>query len=143
VLKRQFNFQNSFTFIKPEVCVGKKLYVGNLEFKTTEDELKQLFAAHGEVLAVKLICDIRTDRPRGFAFIDMENAEAAVSALNGQEFRGRPLKVSEARERMSGGSERGGRGGRGGFGGGRGGRDGDRGGRGGRDGGSRGGRSSW
>jgi RNA recognition motif-containing protein len=122
--------------------VGKKLYVGNLEFKATEEELRQLFAAHGEVISVKIISDIHTNRPRGFAFVEMENADAAVSALNGQEFKGRPLKVNEARERISGG-DRGDRGGRGGFGGGGGGRGGYSGGRGGRDGGFRGGRESW
>jgi RNA recognition motif-containing protein len=125
-----------------EVCVAKKLYVGNLEFKATEDELRQLFAQHGEVVSVKIISDIHTGRPRGFAFVEMENADAAVTALNGQEFKGRPLKVNEARERTSGGGDRGGyggggdRGGRGGYGGG-----GDRGGRGGYGGGGdRGGR---
>jgi len=95
--------------------VVKKLYVGNLNFTATEDEVRQLFAQFGEVQSVAIISDIHTGRPRGFAFVEMENADAAATELNGKEFKGRPLKVNEARERPER-SSRGPRGG--GFGGG-------------------------
>ncbi len=115
-----------------------KLYVGNLSFKMSEDELRDLFAAHGEVVSAQLIMDRETGRPRGFGFIEMSNSEqgqAAMAALNGADILGRPLTVNEATPKPAGG----GGGGRGGFGGGGGGggRGGDRGGGGG--GGGRGG----
>ena len=97
----------------------KKLFVGNLSFNTTEDSLRDLFGAHGEVRSVAIITDRLTGRSRGFGFVEMDDdtaADAAVDALNGQEFDGRALTVNEARPR----TDRGGRGGdRGGGGGGR------------------------
>jgi RNA recognition motif-containing protein len=99
--------------------LNKKLYVGNLPFSTTEEELRERFAAHGEVTSAKVITDRETGRSRGFAFVEMASgAEEAMRALDGNQFGGRPLRVNEAQER-----ERGGRGGpRGGGGGGGGGR---------------------
>ncbi|HYC00060.1 MAG TPA: RNA-binding protein [Candidatus Limnocylindrales bacterium] len=98
--------------------MGKKIYVGNLPFSATEEQVRKLFAAHGEVQSVALITDRETGRPRGFGFVEMDAAGAtkAISAINGQEMDGRTLKISEAEQR-----ERGGRGGGGGGGGNRGG----------------------
>jgi len=116
-----------------------KLYVGNLSFKTTQDSLDGLFSNYGEVQEVAIVNDRETGRPRGFAFVTMddEGAKAAIEALNGQEFEGRTLNINEARPRENRG---GGSGGGGGYGGGRGG---DRGGRGGGDRGGRGGGDRW
>ena len=87
-----------------------KLYVGNLTFTATEDGVRALFAAHGSVEKVSLITDRDTGRPRGFGFVEMSNADAsrAMQALNGKEFEGRTLRVSEAqeRDRSSGGGGR-------------------------------------
>lgn len=82
-----------------------KLYVGNLPFTVTDESVRTLFAAHGTVEKVSLISDRDTGRPRGFAFVEMANADAAraMQALNGTDFGGRPLKVNEAQERTSGG----------------------------------------
>ncbi len=79
----------------------KKLFVGNLSYSATEDEIRELFAQYGEVLSVKLITDRETGRPRGFGFVEMEDAEAdaAVTGLNGTDVGGRSLRVDEARER--------------------------------------------
>ena len=92
----------------------KKLYVGNLPFSATEDEIKQLFGQHGEVHSVALIMDRETGRPRGFGFIEMDDGAvaAAISALNGHEMDGRNLRVNEAQERKprGGGGGGGGRG---------------------------------
>ncbi len=95
----------------------KKLYVGNLPFSATEDEVTQLFGQHGTVHSVALINDRETGRPRGFGFVEMDDdaAMAAIQALDGQEMGGRPLRVNEAQERPR-------RGGGGGYGGGGGGR---------------------
>jgi RNA recognition motif-containing protein len=92
-----------------------KLYVGNLPFSATEDGVRTLFAAHGTVEKVSLISDRETGRPRGFAFVEMSNADAsrAMQALNGKDFDGRSLKVNEAQDRAGGGGGGGG-GGRGG-----------------------------
>jgi len=87
-----------------------KLYVGNLPFTATEEAVRTLFAAHGSVDKVSVINDRDTGRPRGFAFVEMSNADAsrAMQALNGTEFEGRALKVSEAQDRArSGGASRG------------------------------------
>ncbi|HNT37210.1 MAG TPA: RNA-binding protein [bacterium] len=83
----------------------KKLYVGNLPFSATEDEIRDLFSEHGTVHSVRLITDRETGRPRGFGFVEMDGdaAEAAASALNGQDMGGRALKVNEARDREGGG----------------------------------------
>ena len=102
--------------------MGKKLYVGNIPFSATEDELRDLFEAHGSVESVNVITDRETGRPRGFAFIEMDesSADAAIQALNGTDMGGRALRVNEANERRPGGGGGGGGGGRGGRGGGRG-----------------------
>jgi RNA recognition motif-containing protein len=96
--------------------VPKKLYVGNLSFTSSEEEIKTLFAQFGEVTSVTIIKDRDTGRSRGFGFVEMENADAAIAQLNGKDFGGRALTVNEARERED--RKRGGGGGRGGFGGG-------------------------
>ena len=101
--------------------MGTKLYVGNLNFTTTEDALKTAFAANGRtVREVAIPTDRETGRPRGFAFVTMGSdgdAKAAIAALDGKDLDGRSLKVNEAQDKpRSGGG--GGGGGRGGFGGG-------------------------
>jgi len=81
----------------------KNIYVGNLPFSATEAAVKGLFEEYGSVTSVNLITDRDTGRLRGFGFVEMEdeeNAAAAIKALDGQEFDGRPLKVNEARERQ-------------------------------------------
>jgi RNA recognition motif-containing protein len=77
------------------------IYVGNLPFDATEQEVRALFEAHGAVQTVKLISDRDSGRPRGFGFVEMAAAEAAaaIAALNGQGMRGRTLRVNEAQER--------------------------------------------
>lgn len=121
--------------------LNKKIYVGNLSFQATEDEVRDLFAEFGSVESVAMINDRDTGRFRGFCFVEMEEdaAEQAIAALNGKEIDGRELRVNEARprEERSGGSGgyRGGsggsRGGSGGYRGGSGGSGGNRGGSGG------------
>ena len=116
--------------------MGNRLYVGNLSFHTTTDVLRQAFASAGEVTDAHVVTDRETGRSRGFGFITMadeQQAQAAISAMNGADLDGRPLRVNEAEERP----QRGGGGGGGGFGGGGGG--GGRGGGGGGRGGGRGG----
>jgi RNA recognition motif-containing protein len=109
-----------------------KLYVGNLSFSTTEETLQAEFGAHGQVEEVAVITDRDTGRPRGFAFVSMNNdneARAAIEALNGAEIDGRTITVNEARPKTTGGGGGGG-GGRGGYrGGGGGGRGGNGGGK--------------
>ncbi len=86
--------------------MSKKLYVGNLAFSTTEDELRAIFEQHGSVGSVNVITDRETGRPRGFAFVEMDDAsaaDAAMRALDGSEVGGRSLKVSEAHDKRSGG----------------------------------------
>ncbi len=92
----------------------KKLYIGNLPFSATDEELNELFGKHGAVHSVALITDRETGRPRGFGFIEMDDdaAEAAMAALNGYEMDGRALRVNEAQDkRRSGGGGGGGGGG--------------------------------
>jgi cold-inducible RNA-binding protein len=114
--------------------MSNKLFVGNLDFKVTENELQDAFAAHGTVLEANLVTDRATGRPRGFAFVTMstpEEAQKAIEALNGKELGGRAIAVNVARpreERPGGGGGGGGRRGYGGGGGG-GGRGGHGGGR--------------
>jgi len=98
----------------------KKLYVGNLPFSATEEELREKFAEHGEVVSVSLINDRYTGRPRGFGFVEMneEGADKAIASLDGVDFGGRNLKVSVARKREGGGGGGGGGGQGGGYGGG-------------------------
>ncbi|MDR1489465.1 MAG: RNA-binding protein [Desulfovibrio sp.] len=76
----------------------KSLYVGNLPWAATEDEIRNLFAAHGNVSSVKLISDRETGRARGFGFVEMDAADvaSAVEALDGSSFGGRTLRVNEA-----------------------------------------------
>jgi len=76
--------------------MSKKLYVGNLSWGTTEEALKELFSSFGNVITATIITDHQTGRSRGFGFVEMENADEAVHALNGKEFQGRSIKVSEA-----------------------------------------------
>jgi cold-inducible RNA-binding protein len=128
------------------------IYVGNLSFNATEDDIRQAFAAYGQVSTASIVKDKFTGQSRGFGFVEMPNAteaQAAITALNGKELQGRALTVNEARPRTEGapGGGRGGFGGGGnrrpgggGFGGGGGG--GNRGGGGGAGGGDRG-RRSW
>ena len=104
-----------------------KIYVGNLPFNATEDQVRALFAQHGTVESVALPSDRETGRPRGFGFVEMSSADAAraIQAVNGKDLGGRPLRVNEAQDkpRGAGGGNRGGGGGggRGGYGGGGGG----------------------
>jgi RNA recognition motif-containing protein len=104
--------------------MAKNIYVGNLPYDTTGDDLVQLFQTHGTVTSGQVIIDKFSGRSRGFGFVEMANddeAHAAIEALNGTQFGNRPLTVNEARpreERGSGGGARGGYGGgRGGYGG--------------------------
>ena len=111
--------------------MSTKLFVGNLDFKVTENELQDAFAAHGTVVETNLVTDRTTGRPRGFAFVTMsspEEAQKAIDGLNGKELGGRALNVNVARpreERSGGGGGRdsrrgpGGGGGRNGYGAGR------------------------
>lgn len=118
--------------------MGKKLYVGNLPFSATEQELTDAFGQCGTVESAKIITDRDTGRSKGFGFVEMstdEEAQKAISQFNGADYGGRPMTVNEAKPMAP---REGGGGGRG-FGGGGGGRGGFGGGRGGRDGGSRGG----
>lgn len=108
--------------------MNNKLYVGNLSFNTTENDLHDTFAAHGAVTEANLMVDRESGRPRGFGFVTMSSeaeAQAAISALNGAQLDGRPLTVNIAKpreERSGGGRGFGGGGGGGGrgYGGGRG-----------------------
>ncbi len=107
------------------------IYVGNLPYTTADGELEQIFSAHGQVDRAQVVMDRETGRSRGFGFVEMSNAteaQAAIAALNGFDFKGRKLKVNEAQpreQRSGGGGGFGGGGGggrgRGGFGGGGGG----------------------
>ena len=89
--------------------MGKKIYVGNLNYETKEDDLQTIFAEYGNIVSVKIITDAYSGRSKGFGFIEMESedeAQKAISELNGTEIGGRTLKVSEAldnRERGGGG----------------------------------------
>ena len=127
------------------------IFVGNLSFQTSQDELFAAFSNFGAVERVNIVTDRDTGQSRGFAFVEMTDrtaAEAAISALNGSELNGRAMNVNEARPKPQGGSggggggfgNRGGGGGGGGYGGGRGGGGGGRGGRGGN---SSGGGNRW
>ena len=92
------------------------IYVGNLSYEATEDDLRQAFEAHGEVSAVSIIKDKVTGRSRGFGFVEMPDknqANAAIQGLNLQEVRGRAITVNEARPKAEGGARGGGGGGRG------------------------------
>src|SRR5262245_34063373 len=105
--------------------MGTRLYVGNIPYGTTDQDLRTLFGANGRtVTEVKIVTDRETGQSRGFAFVEMakaEEAQAAITELNGSSVGGRSIVVNEARERTPGGGGGGGGGGRGGFGGPRGG----------------------
>jgi RNA recognition motif-containing protein len=79
----------------------KKIYVGNLPFTTTDDDLRDLFARHGEVSKASVVMDRESGRSRGFGFVEMETASAdvAITALNGRDVGGRSLRVNEAESR--------------------------------------------
>jgi RNA recognition motif-containing protein len=101
--------------------MGKKLYVGNLPYSYTSQQLEELFASHGNVTSAQVIVDRATNQSRGFGFVEFDtddSASKATAALNGHPLNGRPLTVNEARERPMGGGGGGGRGpgGGGGFG---------------------------
>jgi len=89
--------------------MSKKIYVGNLPFSATDDEVRELFESYGSVTSVNLITDRDTGRPRGFGFVEMaDGADDAISALNGTEMGGRSLNVNEARPRGDSRPRRGG-----------------------------------
>ncbi|MCU0639470.1 MAG: RNA-binding protein [Candidatus Krumholzibacteria bacterium] len=91
-----------------------KIYVGNMSFDSSEEDLRKLFEAHGTVESVNIITDRDTGRPKGFGFVEMSNdteAKAAIEALNGKDFGGRSLNVNEARPRTEGPRRSGGGGG--------------------------------
>ena len=99
------------------------IYIGNLSYEVTEEDLQQAFEAFGQVESVNIIKDKFSGRSKGFGFVEMPdkaNAQSAINELNGKELKGRTLNVNEARPRTES------RGGRGGYGGGRGGRGGGR-----------------
>ncbi len=80
------------------------IYVGNLSYQTTEEEISDLFRSYGDVKSVKIIVDRNSDRSKGFAFVEMDNddeANRAIEELNNKEFGGRNLRVNEARPRES------------------------------------------
>ena len=84
------------------------IYVGNLPYSATEEDVRELFEGYGPVNSVKLISDRETGRPKGFGFVEMDEAESveAINALNGQDYGGRNLRISEARPRQGGGGGR-------------------------------------
>src|SRR5207248_405789 len=89
--------------------MAKNIYVGNLVWECTADDLLDLFKDHGAVARAQVIIDRETGRSRGFGFVEMSDdseAQKAIDALNGAEFRGRPLTVNEARPRSDGGGRR-------------------------------------
>lgn len=91
--------------------MAQRLFVGNLPFTATEAELREFFSAVGNCGSVSLLTDRMTGRPRGFGFVEMstqEEAQRAISELDGRDFQGRRINVSEARERSGGGGPRGG-----------------------------------
>ena len=95
--------------------MSQRIYVGNLPFSASEEEVSELFSQYGEVISCSLLIDRETGRPRGFGFVEMEDdaAKQAIAALDGQDFGGRQLRVNEAQPREQGRGPRGG----GGFGG--------------------------
>ena len=92
-----------------------KIYVGNLSYSTTDEDLEGAFASHGAVTSAQVVTDRDTGRSRGFGFVEMtsqEEAEAAIQAMNGANLQGRPLRVNESRPREGGGGGGGGGGSR-------------------------------
>jgi RNA recognition motif-containing protein len=99
--------------------MGKRLYVGNLPYSASNEELEQLFGQFGKVASAQVIQDRDTGRSKGFAFVEMSSdaeAQAAIAGLNDKEHNGRPLTVNEAKPREGGGGGGGNRGGGGGYG---------------------------
>ena len=95
--------------------MGRRLYVGNLAWGVTDQDLQELFAEAGKVETSQVIIDRATNRSRGFGFVEMgtdEAAEAAIKKLNGRDLKGRAIRVNEAQARTGGGERRGGGGGR-------------------------------
>ncbi|SRR5581483_777179 len=89
-------------YAETQVIMSTRLYIGNLSYNTTQEQLQELFSAHGTVNDIDLIMDKFSGRPRGFGFVTMETkegAEAAIAALNGKNVDGRDLTVNEARPR--------------------------------------------
>ncbi len=88
--------------------MSQSIYVGNLSFATTEDELEEIFTTYGDVMSCTIPADRETGRTRGFGFVEMseEDAAKAIEGLNGQDFGGRDLRVSEARPREDRGPRR-------------------------------------
>jgi RNA recognition motif-containing protein len=89
--------------------MGSKLYVGNLSFDVANSDLEEMFASHGSVRSAQVIMDRDSGRSKGFGFVEMSadgEAAAAISALNGMEFKGRALTVNEAKPREDRGGER-------------------------------------
>ena len=89
-----------------------KIYVGNMSYDTTEENLRQTFGEFGEVVSVNIITDRDSGRPKGFGFVEMgskEEATAAIEALNGQDMNGRQVNVNEAKPRTDSGNRGGGR----------------------------------
>jgi cold-inducible RNA-binding protein len=131
-------FRASFNITRTDIEMATKLYVGNLPFQTTSDDLREHFAQAGNVESAQVVEDRMTGRSRGFGFVEMTTAEEAAAAIeqfNGKDFNGRNLTVNEARprtDRAGGGYGGGGGGNRGGYGGGGGGGFGGGGGGGGR-----------
>jgi len=118
--------------VPKEVLMAKKLYVGNLSYDTNDGALQQMFAAYGSVQSAQIVMDRDTGRSKGFGFVEMssdQEAQAAITGLNGKDLNGRSLTVNEARPREDRGGGRGGFGGGGGGGGRSGGRRGGFGGR--------------
>ena len=86
--------------------MSKKIYIGNIPFTSTEEELRTVFERHGDVASVSVITDRETGRSRGFAFVEMDDASAAdnaIRALDGSELGGRSIRVNEAEDRKGGG----------------------------------------
>jgi RNA recognition motif-containing protein len=85
----------------PRSSLLKKIYVGNLPFSTTDTDLRDMFATHGEVSSASVVMDRESGRSRGFGFVEMDsaNAESAIAALNGRNVGGRSLRVNEAESR--------------------------------------------
>ncbi|HUZ18435.1 MAG TPA: RNA-binding protein [Spirochaetia bacterium] len=89
--------------------MAKKIYVGNMNYATTEDQISELFAEFGNVVSADIIVDRFSGQSKGFGFVEMESdddAQAAIEALNGREVDGRQLRVNEAKERPAGGAHR-------------------------------------
>jgi RNA recognition motif-containing protein len=104
--------------------MAKRLYVGNLAYSVTSEDLQELFEQYGQVRSAQVLSDRETGRSRGFGFVEMDNdpdADAAIESLDGNDHQGRRLTVNEAKPRSQGGGGGGYGGGRGGYGGGEGG----------------------